>query len=94
MNETPGPKGARSPLLSARDAAEYLGLSVQTLAKARCLASDGPPYIKLGRRVLYAREDLDRYVAERRFAFVRGPLDPDTHRRTGTSTKTAGRMSP
>lgn len=47
-------------------AAEYLGLSKQTLAKMRCLRSDGPVFSKLGRAVVYAKADLDAWVEARK----------------------------
>ena len=36
----------------------------QTWRKRR-LTGDGPPFIKLGSRVLYRREDVNRWLAER-----------------------------
>lgn len=49
---------------SAIEAAEYLGVSHNTLRQGR---SDGPlpgrmpavPYVKFGRRIIYMKEDLD-----------------------------------
>jgi excisionase family DNA binding protein len=61
--KTPG--AADRPILTTTDAAIYLGLALQTLAKMR-LAGDSPPYFKLGRRVLYKREELDAWLALRR----------------------------
>ena len=52
-------------LLSSSEAAKYLRIACQTLSKARCLGTS-PPYIKIGRRVLYDRADLDRYLDSRR----------------------------
>lgn len=53
------------PILNAQETAEWLGLSTSTLAKMR-LAGSGPIYRKLGRRVVYHREDLEDWIAERR----------------------------
>lgn len=54
------------PLVVDTDqAAALLGLSTSTLAKLR-LTGDGPPYSKLGRRVVYRRQDLDDWVAANR----------------------------
>jgi excisionase family DNA binding protein len=53
-----------SPFLSRPDAARYLGLAVKTLEKY-VVTGGGPPYRKHGRRVLYRREDLDRWSDER-----------------------------
>ena len=52
--------------LDTREAAEFLGVSVNFLEGARCSRS-GPPYYKLSRRVRYLREDLHRWMAERRY---------------------------
>lgn len=46
-------------------AATYLGLGRSTLEKKR-LTGDGPPYAKAGRIVVYARADLDAWLASRR----------------------------
>lgn len=53
-----------SPLLDAAAAAEFLGLSESTLAKLR-LSGGGPQYCKLGRRVVYRRDDLLEWVSAR-----------------------------
>jgi hypothetical protein len=52
-------------MLIAEDAAAYLGLAPQTLAKLRW-SGDSPPYFKVGRRVLYEREELDSWLAVRK----------------------------
>src|ERR1035437_1476622 len=52
-------------VLTAKDAARYLGLAPQTLAKMR-LDGSSPPYFKVGRRVLYSPEELDAWLALRR----------------------------
>jgi hypothetical protein len=54
--------------LRPRAAAAFLDLSCSTLAKFR-LRGDGPPYSKLGRAVVYDREDLEAWAhARRRFS--------------------------
>ncbi len=52
-------------VLIARDAAEYLGIAQQTLAKLRW-AGTSPPYFKIGRQVVYKRVELDTWLATRR----------------------------
>jgi hypothetical protein len=52
--------------LTVDEAADYLGLSVSMMNRWRCDLPGGPAYIKIGKRVLYAREDLDFLVNERR----------------------------
>ncbi len=48
-------------------AADYLGLSPATLETLRTRGG-GPAFAKLGRRVVYARQDLDRWINERKHA--------------------------
>jgi hypothetical protein len=52
-------------MLAAVDAARYLGLAVQTLAKLR-LSGNGPPFAKLGRRVVYDPQDLEYWLSQRK----------------------------
>ena len=51
--------------LSVQEAAHFLGLSVSTLNKLR-LSGNGPPYMKLTRRVLYDMRDLEEWAAQRK----------------------------
>ncbi len=46
------------PLLTVREAAAHLSLSVSSLNKRR-LTGDTPPFVKLGKSVRYRRSDLD-----------------------------------
>ena len=50
--------------LTADAAARLLGLAPSTLAKLR-LSGNGPIYCKLGRRVVYRRDDLDAWLESR-----------------------------
>lgn len=50
------------PFLSIDEAARYLGVSTSFLNKRRGNRSS-PPHIKLGRRVMYARTDLDAWIS-------------------------------
>jgi predicted DNA-binding transcriptional regulator AlpA len=52
-------------LLTTPEAAQYVGLAVQTLATMRT-TGDSPPFIKFGRRVMYDRKDLDAWILARR----------------------------
>jgi predicted DNA-binding transcriptional regulator AlpA len=55
-----------SKLMRPIDAAHYLGVSESTLAKWRCRVSSGPPYVKLGTRlVAYERAELDAWMRDR-----------------------------
>ena len=51
--------------LNVKEAAAYLGLSTSTLNKMR-LTGTGPPYMKLGRRVLYDLRDLEQWAVQRK----------------------------
>jgi excisionase family DNA binding protein len=43
------------------EAAEFLRISVSTLERFR-QTGEGPPYVKLGGRVLYREQDLEEYI--------------------------------
>ena len=62
--------------LDTKQAAAYLGLSVKTLEKLR-ITGRGPRYAKAGRRVIYDRRDLDRWVAARKRGFTGEWVDAD-----------------
>jgi hypothetical protein len=47
-------------------AASYLTVSEKTLEGWRCRGGDGPPYIKVGGAVRYAKDDLDVWLESRR----------------------------
>ena len=48
------------------DAAYYLGISESTLAKWRCQTAGGPPYMKLGPRIVaYDQGELDTWMRGR-----------------------------
>lgn len=51
--------------MRTRAAAEYVGSSKSTLEKLR-LTGGGPPFIKLGRTVVYDSRDLDEWLAARK----------------------------
>ena len=55
---------AKRRFLDTGAAADYLGLSPRTLQKQRVYGG-GPRFRKFGRRVLYARDDLDLWADER-----------------------------
>jgi len=53
------------PLLSRKEAADYLHVSVKFLEK-HALCGDGPPFIKVGRLARYRQSDLEAYIQHRR----------------------------
>lgn len=50
--------------MNAKEAANYVGLHYSTLAKMR-MEGDGPAYLKLGRKVVYEKLTLDKWMDER-----------------------------
>jgi predicted DNA-binding transcriptional regulator AlpA len=55
----------QSPKLRTIPAAEYCGSTKSTFEKYR-LTGEGPAYIKIGRVVVYDRDDLDAWLASHR----------------------------
>lgn len=47
--------------------AELWDLSPRTLQRARCTGQLKLPYLKVGRHVLYCREDIVKYEAQRKY---------------------------
>ena len=64
----------RSPnhrLLTEKQAAPYIGMSRSFLRQSRMNGkrqnrTPGPPFLKIGRKVLYLAEDLDAWLLEHR----------------------------
>ena len=51
-------------MLDTAQAGEALGVAPATLAKWRVFGG-GPPFVKLGARVLYPARDLEQWLAQR-----------------------------
>ena len=60
-------------LLRTANAAAMTGLSISTLNKLRC-SGGGPPFLKLGRAVRYARQDVENWLASRRVRSTSEPI--------------------
>ena len=58
-------------LMDEAEAAAYLRLSPRTLQNFR-LDKKGPPYSKLGRRIVYGRSDLKQWCRENRIELGSG----------------------
>jgi predicted DNA-binding transcriptional regulator AlpA len=56
---------SKKRLIISRDAAAFIGLAPQTLAKLR-VTGGSPQYFKIGRQVLYDQADLDSWLSVRR----------------------------
>lgn len=52
-----------SQLMTADELAEYLGTTTQRLANHR-MKGTGPRFVKEGRRVLYRRSEVERWLDE------------------------------
>ena len=71
MNTTPciSPLGkqllGKAGLLNNTEAGEYLGVAPQTLTIWRCVKRYNIPFVKVGSRVRYRKEDLDAWLASR-----------------------------
>ncbi len=51
--------------LTRPEAAQYLGVSVNTLESWACYGRYDLPFVRIGRRVFYRRTDLDRFIDRR-----------------------------
>ena len=54
-----------SSRITVTEAARYLGIAASTLNKRRIYGGQ-PPFIKMGRRVVYDLADLDSFIAQSR----------------------------
>lgn len=57
-------------LLTPRDAAKILGVSIQTLAVWRCERRYNLHYVKVGACVRYRRSELDRFIEQQTRMFT------------------------
>ena len=60
-------------LVSEKEAARYIGMSVHFLRKSRMEGrrknrTPGPPFIKIGKSIRYSLRDLDAWLLEHRVA--------------------------
>lgn len=68
-DDTPRPasgEGNPNDKLCASEAATVAGVRPQTLARWRSDRIKGPPWLKVGRKVVYVRRDLMAWMAENR----------------------------
>lgn len=66
MASRPEAQRLRRQHVREREAAEYLGVKVATLRAWRLLRSKhGPPFMRLGRMVMYPVAELERHMADR-----------------------------
>jgi hypothetical protein len=60
------PQAGQTNFLTQHEAAALLRLSVRTLERHR-VTGHGPAFVRLGRRVVYRRTDLEGWTAENTF---------------------------
>lgn len=78
-------------LLSTVEAAHLLGVSPATLETWRCRGG-GPPFVKVGSRVLYEPEALASYIARnRRLSTAHRPEDRASYPRRDLAGTRRGR---
>jgi excisionase family DNA binding protein len=53
--------------LTRRQAAEYLGVTPETLAVWACTGRYELPYFRSGKKVIYKQSDLDEFIRSRTF---------------------------
>jgi excisionase family DNA binding protein len=58
-------KTQSSPLLTRKQAAEYLGIETETLHNWACTKRYNLKFYKVGRLAKYRKEDLDAFISER-----------------------------
>jgi hypothetical protein len=69
--------GALSLVLTPQALADLTGRSVRTLERDR-LAGSGVPFVKIGRRILYRRDDVLAFLARRTFTSTAEARRADT----------------
>ncbi|NLX98604.1 MAG: helix-turn-helix domain-containing protein [Rhodopirellula sp.] len=52
-------------MLTPRQAADHLGVSPETLAVWRCTRRYAIPFVKVGSKVRYRRDDLEKFLSSR-----------------------------
>jgi len=77
-------------LNTTEESARYLRLRTQTLEAWR-LKGTGPAFLKLGRRVVYRREALERFMAERERCSTSAALPAGVGGRPGKPGTAGGR---
>ena len=70
-HETAPASGIRPRAIDTPAAAKYMGLSQEFLRQSRIYGdrdgrTPGPSFIRIGRKVMYLVDDLDRWLEERR----------------------------
>ncbi|OXE35659.1 MAG: hypothetical protein CGW95_12545 [Phenylobacterium zucineum] len=62
--------------LNVNEAADRMGVSVSYLNKLRLTEGDGPPFVKMGARVVYDPADLAAWAESQKQRSTRDPLKP------------------
>lgn len=52
----------REEFYTEQEMAELLGYKLSTMKKNRCMGTNHPPFMKLGGRIVYPKEDYRKWV--------------------------------
>jgi len=66
QNDPSAPPLRPDPLMTVKETATYLRVSKSYLDKAR-LTGHGPPFIRLGHKILYRKSAVDGWLQQRQF---------------------------
>jgi excisionase family DNA binding protein len=66
-NSPTSPASSDDPLMTVKETAAYLRVSKSFLDKAR-LYGEGPPFTRLGRKILYRHSAVEAWLVKRQFA--------------------------
>jgi Helix-turn-helix domain len=59
-------RGFETRLLTPHQTRERLGVSIGTLAVWRCTRRYNLPFVRVGSKVMYREEDVERFISSRR----------------------------
>jgi len=65
-NQSPPDTAVAPRGLTEADTSTYTGFSASFLRASRLGRCDGPPFVRAGRAVRYLRDDVDRWLEQRR----------------------------
>lgn len=57
--------------LTPKETAAMLGIAVDTLSVWRCVKRYPLPYVKVGARVFYLKEEVEKFVANRTYSGIK-----------------------
>jgi excisionase family DNA binding protein len=63
--QTPAENRLTPEMFTPKQAADYLGVTAETLSVWRCTRRYAIPFVKVGRKVCYRKSDLDKFLDSR-----------------------------